>query len=83
MAEDTKHSEQESRFHLLGKTNQSRKLHITFALRLKMEKIFIRVISARDMSKKEREIYEKKNDSLKKIYFKSEAARKKILGNTR
>lgn len=53
---DTKHSEGEGRFHALGKTNENRSLHITFTLRNAGESI--RVISARDMHKKERKIYE-------------------------
>ena len=57
MLEDSKHSSQEQRFHALGKTDDERKLHITFTLRHEGEKI--RVISARDMHKKERIIYEK------------------------
>ena len=53
---DTKHSQSESRFHALGQTDEGRTLHITFTLRKAGEKI--RVISARDMHKKERTIYE-------------------------
>ena len=53
---DTKHSQQEPRFHALGKTHQDRLLHITFTLR--QQNSLIRVISARDMHKKERSIYE-------------------------
>jgi hypothetical protein len=41
----------------LGKSDDNRQLHITFTLRQAGEKI--RVISARDMHKKERAIYEK------------------------
>jgi uncharacterized DUF497 family protein len=55
--EDPKHSHQEARFHALGKSDDNRQLHITFTLRQAGEKI--RVISARDMHKKERAIYEK------------------------
>lgn len=54
---DTKHSQGESRLHALGKTDEGRTLHITFTLRNAGERI--RVISARDMHKKERMIYEK------------------------
>lgn len=54
--EDSKHSQGEIRLHALGKTNESRTLHITFTLRNSGEKI--RVISARDMHRKERKIYE-------------------------
>jgi len=53
---DMKHSQKESRFHVLGKTDEERMLHITFTLRNAGERI--RVISARDMHKKERTIYE-------------------------
>lgn len=56
LLEDAKHSQRESRIHTLGKTDGERVLHITFTLRHNEEKI--RVISARDMHKKERKIYE-------------------------
>jgi uncharacterized DUF497 family protein len=55
--EDSKHSNQEARFHALGKSNEKRQLHITFTLRHAGKKI--RVISARDMHRRERAIYEK------------------------
>jgi hypothetical protein len=58
-AVDIKHSRGEIRFHALGKTDEGRSLHITFTLRNEGEKI--RVISARDMHKKERVIYEQAN----------------------
>ena len=53
---DPKHSEVEPRFHALGKTHEGRRLHISFTLRDGGQ--FIRVISARDMHRKERAIYE-------------------------
>lgn len=53
---DTKHSQAEPRIHALGKTDEGRTLHITFTLRNEGE--MIRVISARDMHRKERTIYE-------------------------
>ncbi len=53
---DAKHSETEPRFHALGKTNEGRRLHITFTLRDAGQ--LVRVISARDMHRKERVIYE-------------------------
>ncbi len=53
---DAKHSQQEPRFHALGKTDADRLLHITFTLRDQGKNI--RVISARDMHRKERTIYE-------------------------
>lgn len=52
---DIKHSQKEDRFIALGITNQKRKLHIVFTIREQK----IRVISARNQSKKERKIYEK------------------------
>ena len=57
--EDIKHSRMELRFHALGKTDQARLLHITFTLRQAGKKI--RVISARDMHRRERAVYEKAN----------------------
>ena len=57
--EDTGHSIRESRFHALGKIREGRRLHIKFALR--GEGLLIRVISARDMHRKERAIYEQAN----------------------
>ena len=57
--EDIKHSRKELRFHALGKTDTGRLLHITLTLRGAGDKI--RVISARDMHRKERAIYEKAN----------------------
>ena len=53
---DSKHSAKEIRFLLLGKTNQHRNRSIVFTIR---QKELIRVISARDMSRKERKLYEK------------------------
>lgn len=52
---DDKHSMFEKRWYLLGKTDNERKLFIVFTVRKEM----VRVISARDMSKKEREYYAK------------------------
>jgi uncharacterized DUF497 family protein len=56
MLSDLKHSEAEPRFHALGKTHERRRLHLTFTLRNAEQ--LIRVISARDMHRKERVIYE-------------------------
>ena len=53
---DDKHSRSEPRFHALGMSDEGRALHITFTLRHAGLKI--RVISARDMHRKERTIYE-------------------------
>ncbi len=57
LLEDAKHSNREPRFQALGQTDDNRLLHLTFTLRHAGEKI--RVISARDMHRKERAIYEK------------------------
>lgn len=54
--EDSRHSQAEARFHALGETDDERLLHITFTLRHKGT--LIRVISARDMHRKERAVYE-------------------------
>jgi len=53
---DEKHSKEEIRYHAYGRTNKSRKLHITFTLRENFT--LIRVISARDMHRKERITYD-------------------------
>jgi uncharacterized protein len=53
---DAKHSGKEQRLNALGKTAQDRLLHVTFTLR--QNGTVIRVISARDMHRKERKIYE-------------------------
>ena len=57
VVEDARHSETEQRLHALGKTAQNRLPHISFTLR--QNGTMIRVISARDMHRKERQIYEK------------------------
>ncbi len=60
--EDSRHSQKEARYHALGVTEDSRLLHITFALR--GSGTLIRVISARDVHRKERAVYEQiKKDS--------------------
>ncbi len=53
---DQSHSKHETRFHALGRTDEGRLLHITFTLR--QNETHIRIISARDMSRKERNYYE-------------------------
>ena len=53
---DEKHSDKEQRLNALGKTAQNRLLHVTFTIR--QNGTVIRVISARDMHRKERKIYE-------------------------
>ena len=56
LLEDARHSQTEARYHALGETDDARLLHITFTLR--QGGTLIRVISARDMLRKERAIYE-------------------------
>ncbi|PKA22992.1 hypothetical protein CH381_28025 [Leptospira sp. mixed culture ATI2-C-A1] len=51
---DDVHSEKEKRFAALGISNYSRKLFAVFTVRNNK----IRIISVRDMSKKERKVYE-------------------------
>ena len=53
---DDKHSSEEVRLHALGQTDEGRLLQVTFTLRNNDTRI--RVISARDMSRKERAFYE-------------------------
>jgi uncharacterized DUF497 family protein len=50
---DLEHSSDENRFYLLGQTDRGRLLFIVFTIRCDL----IRVVSARDMSKKERGVY--------------------------
>ena len=52
--DDTKHSKKERRFYSLGRTDGGRLLFIVFIIR----KDKIRMISARDMSRKERKEYQ-------------------------
>lgn len=52
---DAKHSQNEARYHALGKSDDGRILHITFTLRGPL----LRVISARDASRRERGTYER------------------------
>ncbi|MDQ3801960.1 MAG: BrnT family toxin [Acidobacteriota bacterium] len=56
IASDKKHSERESRFFALGRTDANRWLFIAFTVRNKL----IRVISARDMTKSEKRKYAEK-----------------------
>ena len=52
---DVQHSQSEQRYNALGRTELGRLLHITFTLR--HNDTAIRVISARDMSRRERNRY--------------------------
>lgn len=53
VADDEKHSEKESRYCVLGQTDEGRPLFVAFTVRRKL----IRVVSSRDMSRKERRMY--------------------------
>ena len=54
VSDDERHSVDEKRWYLLGKTDKDRFLFVVFTVRNRL----IRVISARDMSIKGRRIYE-------------------------
>ena len=54
VADDEKHSSQEARFFTLGQTDTRRRLFVVFTVRNNL----IRVISARDMNRKERKAFE-------------------------
>lgn len=56
VSEDIRHSQAETRLHALGQSDSGRVLHITFTLRA--DGRLIRVISARDVNRKERAFYE-------------------------
>jgi uncharacterized protein len=58
LADDVKHSQDEPRYHALGKTIEGRLLHVTFTLRDNQTRI--RVISARDANRRERAAYAQK-----------------------
>ena len=55
VASDVKHSDTEPRFYALGRTDEGRLLFVVLTVREKL----IRVISARDMSRRERKEYER------------------------
>ncbi len=54
ITDDISHSQKELRYYALGHTNGMRRLFVAFTVR----KEYIRIISARPMSKKERVYYE-------------------------
>jgi uncharacterized DUF497 family protein len=53
VASDSKHSQVEDRYYALGRTSADRRLFVVFTMRGTL----VRVISARDMSRKERRVY--------------------------
>ena len=55
VADDVRHSRHEQRYYVLGQTDEGRMLFIAFTVR----KNKIRVISARDMSRKEEKVYKR------------------------
>ena len=50
---DPVHSQKEKRFYALGQTDEGRGLFVAFTMRARR----LRVVSARDMSRKERRVY--------------------------
>ena len=60
---DVKHSEKEERYQALGHTNIGRLLFISFTIR----KGRIRVISAREMNRKERKVYNEQKETNTKV----------------
>jgi len=57
--QDRKHSQQEARYHALGQSDAARLLHITFTLR--SDDTLVRIISVRDMHRKERVFYDRQS----------------------
>lgn len=55
IAKDIFHSDKENRYILLGKTKKGRILYMIFTIRNKK----VRVISSRDINRKEKKLYEK------------------------
>lgn len=58
---DTKHSREERRHIVIGCTKESRLLYVVFTIRRKN----VRIISARDLNRKEEHYYEKRTQSPK------------------
>ena len=59
VARDARHGQQEPRYYALGETDAGRRLFVVFAIRGKL----VRVISARDMSRRERQVYEQAKEA--------------------
>ncbi len=62
VTDDHQHSIIEKRYYSLGHTNKNRLLTVVFTIRKNM----VRIISARDMSIKEREVYKNAVEKIKK-----------------
>ena len=60
LAPDIQHSKDEERLYAFGRTNANRLLTIVYTIRNKN----IRVISAREMNRKERKMYHEKSSSI-------------------
>ncbi len=62
LLKDVVHSDRESRYILMGETKQGRRLFVVFTTR----KFNVRIISARDLNKRERQLYEEaiKNENV-------------------
>ena len=58
VAADVEHSRDEDRYYALGRTGLGRRLFVVFTIRDDL----IRVISARDMSRREREVFRRAED---------------------
>ena len=63
VVEDTSHSTSEGRDYALGRTNDDRYLFVVFTIRNNK----IRVISARDMNRKERRVYREEIEKTAKV----------------
>lgn len=61
LLDDTRHSALELRYHAYGKTNEGRLLQVSFTLR--QNETFMRIISARPMSARERARYAEEKDA--------------------
>ena len=65
VVEDVGHSRFEQRFHALGVTDSGRRLHVTFTLRVGGTRI--RVISARNMNRKERASHDQESQDRSRL----------------
>jgi len=63
VVEDTLHSQSEGRYYALGRTNDDRYLFVVFTVRNNK----IRVISVRDMNRKERRVYREEIEKTAKV----------------